>query len=85
MAPEEAVCGLCMLQTLWALLAPYIFLGTVSRTERKQAQSPQHQLSNGVLEALTKQQQEASFFFLVLLSHTLSFCVTYSLSVCQPG
>lgn len=84
MAPEEAVCGLCMPQTLGPS-GPCIFPGTVSRTERKKAQSPQHQLSNGVLEALTKQQQEASFFFLVLLSHTLSLWLTYSLSVCQPG
>lgn len=68
------------------LSGPCIFPGTVSRTERKKAQSPQHQLSNGVLEALTKQQQEASFFFLVLLSqsHTLSLSLTHLLFVCLP-
>ncbi len=77
MASEEAV---------WPLHAshghssPCIF---VLRTERQKAQSPQHQLSNGVLEALTKQQQEESFFFLTFPSHSLH--LTYSLSVCQSG
>lgn len=57
-----------------------IFQGTVSRTERQKAQSSQHQLSNGVLEALTKQQQEKSFFFLALASHSLSVSLTLCLS-----
>lgn len=61
---------------------PCIFPGTVSRTERKKAQSPQHQLSNGVLEALTKQQQEASFFFLVLLSQSHTLSLSDSLTLC---